>query len=177
MITVLEKTEYYLLRDLVSQWQDESSLLENFRRSREKNEALGSIVEKRFGGDLSLLVSFVIANSSVIYDVEVTQESVVTTKYFHYFDRPVTEEDVVKEFNNNSDIFEVYDRWDDYSEEPECSIEALRMMVPFEMLQYPNATVGSESLPQSKSVNDLTQKLYSVATNQTITANTTCIAT
>lgn len=152
MITALERTEYYLLRDLVSQWQDESSILENFRRSREKNEALGSIVEMRFGGDLSLLVSFVIANSSVIYDVEVIQEAVVSTKYFRYFNQPVTEADVARAFKKNPNNFNFYDRWNGGSWEPQYSIEALRMMVPFEKLQYPNAAVNSETFVTLTSV-------------------------
>jgi hypothetical protein len=175
MITELEKTEYYLISNLVSQWLDENSLLENFRRLREKNEALGNIVETHFGGDLSLLILFVIANSSVVYDVEITQQSVETTKYFRYFNRPVTEADVAKEFKKAQKDFNVYDRWNEYSDEPECSIEVLRMMVPFEKLQYTDGTVGAETLLALPSVNDLQQKPYCVAAHQTSTANTTCM--
>ena len=173
MITVIDKTEYYLLDDLISQWLDDNSLLENFRRQRDKSDALREIVESRFSDDLSLLTSFIISNSNVVYDVEVTQQSVVTTKYFRYFSRTVSEEDVVKEFNKNHGVFEVYDRWYEYSDdEPECSIEALRMMVPFEQLQYPNSTVCSVSLLEAHSGDHLKQQPYSLVTSQSVTANT-----
>lgn len=176
MTKLLGNTEYYILRDLISRWLDDNSLLENFRRLRDKNDAFRLVLESRFSDDLSLLTSFVIANSNVVYDVELTQQSVVTTKYFRYLSKPVTEEDVINEFNKNSDIFEVYDRWDEYSDEPECSIEVLRMMVPFENLQYPNATAGSEPLLEAKSGNDLIQKPHSIVSNQSFTANTNYIS-
>jgi hypothetical protein len=173
MITTLGKTEYYLLNDLISRWLDDNSLLENFRRQRDKNDAFRAIVASHFSDDLSLLTSFIISNSNVVYDVEVTQQSVVKTKYFHYFNRPVTEEDVVKEFNKNQGVFEVYDRWYEYSDdEPECSIEALRMVVPFEKLLYPNSTVCSVSLLEANSGNHLKQQPCGLVPSQSFTANT-----
>lgn len=176
MINVLENTEYYLLSDLISRWLDDNSLLENFRRLRDKNDAFRILLESHFFDDLSLLTSFIVANSNAVYDVEITQESVVTTKYFRYFSRPVTEADVANEFGNNSGDFTLWDRWSEDSEEPECSIEVLRMMVPFEKLQYPNATAGSEPLFEAKSGNDLIQKPHSIVSNQSFTANTNYIS-
>lgn len=172
----INSSQYYLLRELISRWLDDNSLLENVRRSRVDNEAIGNIVETRFGGDLSLLTSFIVANSNVVYDVEITQESVVTTKYFRYFSCPVTEADVANEFGNNSGDFTLWDRWSEDSEEPECSIEVRRMMVPFEKLQYPNATARSEPLLEAKSGNDLIQKPHSIVSNQSFTANTNYIS-
>lgn len=172
MITTLGKTEYYLLSDLISQWLDDNSLLGNFRRQRDKSDALREIVASHFSDDLSLLTSFIITNSNIVYDVEVTQQSVVTTKYFRYFNRPVNEEDVVKEFNKNQGVFEVYDRWHEYSDEPECSIEALRMMVPFEKLQYPSSTVCSVSLLEANSSDHLKQQPCGLVPSQSFAANT-----
>ena len=62
MITVIDKAEYYLLSDLISRWLEDNSLLENFRRQRDKNDAFRIMLESHFSDDLSLLTSFIIDN-------------------------------------------------------------------------------------------------------------------
>lgn len=136
MITRLTNEEYWLIGDAARRFPDNNALAAGIERLRNGNSQLDQVIKLRFEGDLELLVSFIIANSAIIYDVEVKEEKVIKVTYFRYLDKPVTKSDVEYIFRKASDFFHIYETSEEYSDFLDCSVNAIREMEPVEELRY-----------------------------------------
>ncbi len=81
-------------------------------------------------------MSFIIANSAILYDVEVKEQKVTKVTYFRYLDKPVTKSEVEYMFGKARDFFYIYEESEEYSDFLDCSVSAIREMEPVEELRY-----------------------------------------
>lgn len=136
MITRLTNEEYWLIQDAACHFPDNNSLSAGIEQLRKENSGLDQVIKKRFEGEVELLVSFIIANSDIFYDVEVTEEKVTKVTYFKYFEQPVTKNDVSSHFRRHRSIFNILSKSEEYCEFLDCSITAVRQMESVDALRY-----------------------------------------
>ncbi len=90
MIKTISKDEYSVFTRHVSDLEDRKSLLTTLLSLRRKHRDLDEFIKSHFRGDLTLLASFIIANSVVHYEVEMIEERITKKTYYRRFDGPIT---------------------------------------------------------------------------------------
>lgn len=136
MITRLTNEEYYLIANAASRFDNDDSLSAGIERLRTEDAKLDELITQRFQNDLELVTAFIIANSKIYYDAEVTEEKIIKVTYIRRFDHAVTKSFVESEFDMNQNKFYLYNESEEYRECLDLSLEKRREMVRFEALKF-----------------------------------------